>query len=154
MKSIVLSFSLILWGALPAAAVTPWEANLTDLTGAPAQLDTAGHDVAVFLFWGSWCATCKAEMRGTLHDLAQQKDIAVFTVAMDQDAGRALHTVEKEKIPYPVLRDPDKKLVKELKVLGVPHWAVYRRGKNGAFHLVESQSGFDHEKFALALKKE
>ena len=144
---------LLLLLSAPLKAVTPWDAGLTDLSGSPAQLDTKGHDVAIFLFWGSWCATCKAELKGTLHELSQKNTVAVFTVAMDQDSKRAEHTIEKEGIPFTVLRDPEKKLVKELKVFGVPHWAIYRREKGGAFSLVESQSGFDREKFALALKK-
>ena len=144
---------MLLVMAGPAHAVTPWDAKLTDLAGTTAKLDTKGHDVAVFLFWGSWCSTCKSEMKGTLNELAKKNDTAIFTIAMDQDSKRAEHTVQKEHIPFTVLRDPEKSLIKELGVFGVPHWAIYRKDKSGTFRLVDSQSGFDHEKFSAALKK-
>lgn len=146
--------SLLVLFSLPAHAadsVTPWTAGLERVSG-NLELASVPKDKAVVLFWGSWCTICKEKMHSFLPTVEKNGTATVFTVNMDRGVERAKLSVEKEKITFPVFRDEDRDLVKELKVFGVPHWAVYRKEGSGKWALVDSQAGFEDAAVLKALQ--
>ncbi|MBX3219795.1 MAG: TlpA family protein disulfide reductase [Labilithrix sp.] len=90
--------------------------------------DTRGHDVSldgyrgkvvVLNFWTKTCGPCMEEMP-EIADLARilrpMSDVAVVTVSTDETAEEATSTLKavlKEEPPFPVLMDPDLKVVRD-----------------------------------------
>jgi peroxiredoxin len=90
--------------------------------------DTKGHDVSlesyrgkvvVLNFWTKTCGPCMEEMP-EIADLARilrpMPDVAVLTVSTDEsgeDADSTLKTVLRGEPPFPVLMDPELKVVRE-----------------------------------------
>jgi peroxiredoxin len=89
--------------------------------------DTLGHDVSlesfrgkvvVLNFWTKTCGPCVEEMP-EIADLSRilkpMSDVAVLTVSTDDTAQEAIDTLKsvlREQPPFPVLMDPDAKIVK------------------------------------------
>jgi peroxiredoxin len=90
--------------------------------------DTRGHDISlesyrgkvvVLNFWTKTCGPCMEEMP-EIADLARilkpHEDVAVLTVSTDDTAQEAIDTLKavlREEPPFPVLMDPDAKIVRE-----------------------------------------
>jgi peroxiredoxin len=89
--------------------------------------DTRGHDVSlesyrgkvvVLNFWTKTCGPCMEEMP-EIADLSRilkpMSDVAVLTVSTDDTAQEAIDTLKsvlREEPPFPVLMDPDAKVVR------------------------------------------
>lgn len=79
------------------------------------------------------------------------KDVAVILVNTEKEIERVQKFVEKQQIKLPVVMDLDKKLRKELKISGVPGWAVYKReNKKAPWTLVDKGNSYDGEKIKKA----
>ena len=124
--------------------------GLTQMDGTPAKIDTAKAKLLV-VFWATWCDECRAKLRTGLPEINSRKDVGVITVNTDKDEGRAKEFIAKENVALPVLRDPNKELRKELKVFSVPHWAVFKKNKDGNYELVKSEPAFDFDHVTQAL---
>ena len=140
-------FFLCLFGCAAAHAMPT--VGLTDLDGHPASL-THGKKLELVVFWATWCPECRDKLVNDLPKVNERSDVAVVTVNMDKESDRARAFVQKENIRLPVLRDEGKSLTQSLKIVAVPHWAVYRRDQKGEI-LVDSQDAFEWEKIKTAL---
>lgn len=153
MQSLLISIlALATTRVTQAAPLSPVSANLTTLAN-PIDLMTLEDKTLVTLFWGSWCSICKDKMAGFLPEIEGKGLAKVITIAMDKQDDRALKSVKKESIRFPVFRDLERTLTKELKVFAVPHWAVYKKNASGNWLLVESQPGFDDQQVLAAIQK-
>ena len=136
----------------PAALASPGTTALEDLNGKKTTLQTDKNKLLV-VFWATWCPDCKEKLRTTLPELARRPDVSVLTINTDADAARVRAYVEREKVAVPVLRDPNKELRKELKVVAVPHWAVYlRRTAKNDWTLKDGGPAYDEARIQEALK--
>jgi peroxiredoxin len=94
--------------------------ELPDLDGKLVKLSSFRGKTVVLNFWASWCDPCKEEMP-SLGDLAKvlekRDDIVLLTVSVDEDPKAARDTLAvllaSETIPFPVLMDPEMKVVQE-----------------------------------------
>lgn len=91
--------------------------KLHDLRGHEVSLDDYRGKVVVLNFWTRTCGPCLEEMPDVA-DLAKilrpMKDVAVITVSTDDDEKEVVDTLRsvlKEEAPFPVLMDPDSKIV-------------------------------------------
>lgn len=95
-------------------------------------------------FWASWCPDCREKLGGPLPELAREfPKASVLTVNADRDVEKGLAYAEEKKLALPVYRDEDKALTKQLKLFGVPAWAVVERKKDGSFALLKAATGSD-----------
>lgn len=91
--------------------------TLKDAQGRDASLDAYRGKVVVLNFWTKTCGPCMEEMpevADLARILAPKGDVAVVTVSTDEtgeDARDTLRSVLKEEAPFPVLMDPDAKIV-------------------------------------------
>jgi thiol-disulfide isomerase/thioredoxin len=88
----------------------------------------------VLNFWATWCPPCRKEMPD-LEALYQQfKDQGLVILAIsDEDMGKVKPFVAQEKVTYPILLDPGRKVNELFQINGIPKTFVYdRNGKLAA----------------------
>jgi len=92
--------------------------ELKDSRGHSVTLESYRGKVVVLNFWTKTCGPCMEEMP-EIADLSRilkpMPDVAVLTVSADETAQEALDALKlvlKEEPPFPVLIDPDQKVIK------------------------------------------
>jgi len=92
---------------------------LKDTKGNNVSLESYRGKVVVLNFWTKTCGPCMEEMP-EIADLARivkpMEDVAVLTISTDEtgeEATQTLKAVLKEEAPFPILMDPDLKVVRE-----------------------------------------
>jgi peroxiredoxin len=93
--------------------------ELPDMNGAPVRLSSFRGKTVFLNFWTKTCQPCLAEMP-SLAELAKitrgRKDMAVLTVSTDEgpdDVRDTLKVLLNSDPPFPVLFDPDSKIVRD-----------------------------------------
>jgi peroxiredoxin len=93
--------------------------TLKDVKGNNVALESFKGKVVVLNFWTKTCGPCMEEMP-EIADLARivrpMNDVAVVTISTDETGDEALATLKavlKEEPPFPILMDPDLKVVRE-----------------------------------------
>ena len=121
-----------------AAAVSKLEADnarreqadftLTDLNGKAWTLKGQRGKVVVLNFWATWCPPCRKEMPD-LDGLYQRfKDQGLVILAIsDEEAVKVKPFVAQERVSYPVLLDPGRKVNELFQIEGIPKTFVYDR---------------------------
>jgi peroxiredoxin len=105
--------------------------TLTELGGKTWTLKEQRGKVVVLNFWATWCPPCRKEMPD-LEKLYQQfKDQGLVILAIsDEDAGKVKPFIAKQKVTYPILLDPGRKVNELFQIEGIPKTFVYdRNGK-------------------------
>jgi peroxiredoxin len=108
--------------------------TLADLTGKSWTLKQLSGKVVVLNFWATWCPPCRKEMPD-LESLYQQfKDQGLVILAIsDEEMGKVKPFVAQEKVTYPILLDPGRKVNGLFQINGIPKTFVYdRNGKLAA----------------------
>jgi peroxiredoxin len=108
--------------------------TLADLSGKSWTLKQLNGKVVVLNFWATWCPPCRKEMPD-LESLYQQfKDPGLVILAIsDEDTGKVKPFVAQEKVTYPILLDPGRKVNELFQISGIPKTFVYdRNGKLAA----------------------
>src|SRR3984893_11830082 len=105
--------------------------SLTELGGKTWTLKELHGKVVLLNFWATWCPPCRKEMPD-LEALYQQfKDQGLEILAVsDEDAGKVRPFIAQQKVTYPVLLDPGRKVNELFQIEGIPKTFVYdRNGK-------------------------
>jgi peroxiredoxin len=105
--------------------------TLTDLGGKTWTLKEQRGKVVVLNFWATWCPPCRKEMPD-LETLYQQfKDQGLIILAIsDEEAAKVKPFAAKQKVAYPILLDPGRKVNELFQIEGIPKTFVYdRNGK-------------------------
>jgi peroxiredoxin len=105
--------------------------TLKELNGTTWTLKEQRGKVVLLNFWATWCPPCRKEMPD-LEALYQQfKDQGLVLLAIsDEDAGKVQPFVASQKVTYPVLLDPGRKVNELFQIEGIPKTFVYdRNGK-------------------------
>ncbi len=105
--------------------------TLADLGGKIWTLKELRGKVVLLNFWATWCPPCRKEMPD-LETLNQQfKDQGLVILAIsDEDAGKVKPFIAQQKVTYPILLDPGRKVNELFQIEGIPKTFVYdRNGK-------------------------
>jgi peroxiredoxin len=105
--------------------------TLEDLHGTKWTLKDLSGKVVVVNFWATWCPPCRKEMPDLETLYKQFKDHGLVVLAIsDEDAGKVRPFVAEQKVTYPILLDPGRKVNQLFEVEGIPKSFVYdRNGK-------------------------
>ena len=126
MAGLVLSFlaiALVAAGCARDNEQTSLSFDLTELDGrgrvTSAQL--RGKPI-VLNFWATWCEPCREEMPAfeAVWQEFRDEGLVVLGVNLRDDPGKARAFVRELDITYPLVRDPDEELARDLKVTGLP----------------------------------
>ncbi len=102
--------------------------TLVDLHGTKWTLKQLSGKVIVVNFWATWCPPCRKEMPDleTLYKRFKNQGLVILAIS-DEDPGKVKPFIEREKVSYPILLDPGRKVNELFEVEGIPKSFVYDR---------------------------
>jgi peroxiredoxin len=105
--------------------------TLSELNGKTWTLKEQRGKVVVLNFWATWCPPCRKEMPDLESLYRQFKDQGLVILAIsDEDSGKVKPFIAQEKVTYPILLDPGRKVNELFQIEGIPKTFVYdRNGK-------------------------
>ena len=117
------------------------EFTLPALNGDTVSLaDYRGKKTVVVSYWASWCGPCKVELP-ELREFYKRyhkanANFEVLAIHIDKQQGDAEKYAEAEKLPFPVLFDPQSKTADAYSVEGIPTmFVIDKSGKIVHAHL-------------------
>jgi thiol-disulfide isomerase/thioredoxin len=121
-KNIAIATLVCCSSAVLAAGAAP-DFTLKSSTGENIRLAEQRGQVVMLNFWASWCGPCREEM--PLLDAMSKKygpmGFSLYGINVDADTDDAKNVLEKIKVSYPILFDPESKLSDLYKVEGMPY---------------------------------
>lgn len=105
--------------------------TLTDLEGKSWSLKALRGKVVFVNFWATWCPPCRKELPDleALHKRYKDQGFVMLGIS-DEEEAKVKPFVEQQKLTYPMLLDPGRKVNTEFRVQGIPRSLVYdRKGK-------------------------
>jgi len=105
--------------------------TLTDLRGKTWTLRDLRGKVVLVNFWATWCPPCRKEMPDleTLYRRFGPQGLVILGIS-DEEAAKVKPFVEQQKVTYPVLLDPGRRVNELFQIEGIPKTFIYdREGK-------------------------
>jgi len=122
--------------------IKPQAINLLDVNGKPLSLGDYKGGVTVINFWATWCPPCVEEIPSLnrLRSKMQGKKFQLISVNFGESAGQIRKFMQKVKVDFPVLIDPEGTTAGNWKVVAFPSTFVIgpdgriAYGVNAAIH--------------------
>ena len=125
-------------GAILARAEVKAGDMFPDLTAAGLEgaVPAMEHQVMLVDFWASWCGPCKASFPAyaRLHADFSPHGLVIVAVSVDQDEAAFAAFVKRMTPPFPVARDKDQQLVRQVMVPAMP--TSFLVGRDGRVRFV------------------
>ena len=105
--------------------------TLTELSGKTWTLKEQRGKVVVLNFWATWCPPCRKEMPDleSLYQQFKEQGLVILAIS-DEDVGKVRPFIAQQKVTYPILLDPGRKVNELFQIEGIPKTFVYdRNGK-------------------------
>jgi peroxiredoxin len=102
--------------------------TLTELGGKSWTLKELRGRVVLVNFWATWCPPCRKEMPDleTLYKRFNDQGLVILAIS-DEDAAKVKPFIAKQKVTYPILLDPGRKVHELFEVVGIPKTFIYDR---------------------------
>src|SRR6478736_4922012 len=141
-------------GAILARAEVKAGDMFPDLTAAGLEgaVPAIEHQVVLVDFWASWCGPCKASFPAyaRLHADFSPRGLVIVAISVDQDEAAFDAFVRRMTPPFPVMRDKDQQLVRQVAVPAMP--TSFLVGRDGRVRVVHR--GFHGAETDAALRGE
>jgi peroxiredoxin len=105
--------------------------TLTDLSGKTWTLKELRGKVVLVNFWATWCPPCRKEMPDleTLNQRFGPQGLMILGIS-DEDAATVSAFIAQQKVTYPILLDPGRKVNELFQIDGIPKTFIYGRDGN------------------------
>jgi peroxiredoxin len=108
------------------------EYEAVNLSGEPVSLADYRGDVVLLNVWATWCGPCRVEMPSiqALYDRFRDRGFTVLAVSVDAGPNhrqKVVDFLEEEELELPVLLDPEGRIMRALRTVGVPETFVLDR---------------------------
>jgi len=106
--------------------------TLVDLNGKPWTFKSLRGNVVLVNFWATWCPPCRKEMPDldALYRQFRDQGLVILAISDEEAATVKAFVDQKQKVGYPVLLDPGRRINELFRVEGIPKTFVYdRNGK-------------------------
>ncbi len=104
-----------------------------DLAGDTLALADLRGEVVVLNLWATWCHPCREEMPALqrLHETYRDRGLRVLGVSIDGRSSAELIPgfLEEVGVTFPILRDPEERVVRAFTTMGVPE--TFLIGRDG-----------------------
>ena len=128
--------------------------TLKSSTGENIRLAEQRGQVVMLNFWASWCGPCRQEM--PLLDGISKKygkmGFVLYGINVDQDTTDAQKVLQKIKVSYPILFDPESKLSSLYKVEAMPS-SVFIDKKGNVRFIDRGYAPGDEEKYIKQIQE-
>ena len=104
---------------------------------------TSGAKTGLIYLWASWCPDCREKMKGALTEFSKRLGADLFLVNVERDSKRGKDFLASLAINLESYADPEKLLVKELKLFSVPSWAIVKKQNDGRYEVAATGAGSD-----------
>jgi len=98
--------------------------SLKTLEGKTVRLsELRGKKVVLINFWATWCPPCRLEMptMQQIYSEYKSKGFEILAVNIERDANEEIQDFVKElRLTFPVLLDPDMKVTRKYRLIGLP----------------------------------
>ncbi len=102
--------------------------TLADLDGKKWTLHDLRGRVVLLNFWATWCPPCRKEIPDLNVLQLRFKDQGLLILGIDdEEVGKVAPFVADQKMRYPVLLDPGRKINELFQVTGIPKTFIYDR---------------------------
>lgn len=102
---------------------------LKNLAGESVALaNVVSQKPTLLVFWASWCPTCVEEIPTLNEWTAQYPHLQILGIDVQEPGDRVRHFVEKKKIRYPVLLDPEGDVAEQYGLVGIPASVLLAKG--------------------------
>jgi thiol-disulfide isomerase/thioredoxin len=118
--------------------------GLTPIHAEELNLDQYRGQVVYVDFWASWCLPCKKSFpwMNEMHQKYKDQGLTIIAVNVDEDSADADKFLADTPAEFMIIRDPDGKLAKQYKLVGMPTSLLFdTQGK-----LVSRHVGFKKSK--------
>jgi len=105
--------------------------TLNDLQGKSWNLKGLRGKVVLVNFWATWCQPCRKEMPDldALYKRFKDQGFVILGIS-DEEAPKVKELLAEQKVSYPILLDPERKINELFRIEGIPKNFVYdRNGK-------------------------
>jgi peroxiredoxin len=95
---------------------------LRAIAGGNVRLSEHRGDVVVLSFWGSRCASCRAQLEALNKTLATYRSagLLIFGISVDDDPPRARQFAHGQSVSFALLLDPEKNVSRRYQVDNLP----------------------------------
>ena len=116
------------------------------LAGGSFQSASLTGRVTLINFWASWCTPCRKELPAlaSLHGRTDRADFEIVAVNVDRNPELAKRFLGSSPLPFPVVLDPDSKIVGRFDVTAMPTSVLV--GRDGA--VLERHAGYSEAWFS------
>jgi len=136
------------------AATTAPDFTLKSSTGENIRLAEQRGQVVMLNFWASWCGPCRQEMPllDNLNKKYGKMGFVLYGINVDEDTEEANKVLQKIKVNYPILFDPESKLSSLYNVDSMP-FSVFIDRKGQVRHIHKGFLPGDDEKYIKQIKE-
>lgn len=120
--AVLISLPFVSWGADLFEGDRASNFTLKSNKGENLRLSEQRGQVVFITFWGSWCGSCKQQLKEleTIYNQHKDKGFQVWAISLDEDPKVSVLNAQNLGLTFPVLFDKEHEVAKAYKIDDLP----------------------------------